>query len=142
MLKTSWFIFKPHKDDTLTRKVKSEAGDPGWFLEQSNSQGRSLHLSAELKRLRVQLAALSEVGRLEIRVDGYTYFWSGPAEGNTQGVVIAVANELIPSGFNAQLESSRTDFEDVVNPHGWGNRSSINGSRLRQFARQGSLLIP
>ena len=57
---------------TLTRKVKSEADDPGWFLEQSNSQGRSLHLSAELKRLPVQLAALSEVsrhGRGEIKVD-------------------------------------------------------------------------
>ena len=91
------------------------------------------------------MVALSEVrhlGRGETRVDGYTYFWSGPAEGHTQGVVIAVANELIPSGFNAQLESSRTDFEDVVNPHGWGNRSSINESRLLQFARQGSLLIP
>ena len=73
------------------------------------------------------MVALSEVrhlGRGETRVDGYTYFWSGPAEGLTQGVVIAVANELIPSGFNAQLESSRTDFEDVVNPHGWDNRSS------------------
>ena len=97
MLKTSWFIFKPHKDDTLTRKVKSEAGDPGWFLEQSNSQGRSLHLSAELKRLPVQLAAISEVrrlGRREIRVNVYTYFWSGPTEGHTKGVTIAVTDNL------------------------------------------------
>ena len=94
-------------------QIESEAGDPDRSLERSNSQRITPSDS-----------------------------WSGPAEGHTQGVIIAVANELIPSGFNAQLESSRTDFEDVVNPHGWGNRSSINESRLLQFARQGSLLIP
>ena len=27
-------------------KAESEAGDPGWFLERSDPQGGSLHLSA------------------------------------------------------------------------------------------------
>ena len=45
----------------------------------------------------MQLAALSEVrrlGRREIRVDVYTYFWSGPTEGHTKGVTIAVTDNL------------------------------------------------
>ena len=48
----------------------------------------------------MQLAALSEVRRLgrgEIRVGGYVYFWSGPAEVHTQGVTIAVADNLFPA---------------------------------------------
>ena len=45
----------------------------------------------------MQLAALSEVGRLEIRVDGYTYFWSGTAEGHTQSVTTALQSRISSS---------------------------------------------
>ena len=188
-----------------------------WNVRTLREDHSICQLSAELKRLRVQLAALSEVRRLgrgEIRVGGYTYFWSGPAEGHTQGVAIAVADQLLPAvddircvserlmslrlrhsqgaltvvsvyaptntrgktkpdqdqktldkdtfyrqlesvvegrpagdtplvlgDFNAQVGSSRTGFEDVVGPHGRGDRSSDNGSRLLDFARGHSLRI-
>ena len=62
--------------------VEFEAGDPGWFLERSNTQGRSTYfqLSVELKRLQVvRLSEFRRHRRDEIRVDGYTYFWSGLA---------------------------------------------------------------
>ena len=66
--------------------------------------------SAKLRRMRVQLAALSEVRRLgrdEIRVDGYTYYWSGPVDGHTQGVAIAVTDCLLPAVDEIRCVSER-----------------------------------
>ena len=57
-------------------------------------------LSAELKRLDIGIAALSEVWRpgcSEIMVGGYTYYWSGRSDGyHSQGVALAVSNKLTP----------------------------------------------
>ena len=56
-------------------------------------------LSAELGRLGIAVAALSEVrrpGNGEISVGGYTYYWSGRADGrHTEGVAVAVSDRLI-----------------------------------------------
>ena len=56
-------------------------------------------LSAELGRLGIAVAALSEVrrpGKGEISVGGYTYYWSGRADGrHTEGVAVAVSDRLI-----------------------------------------------
>ena len=53
-------------------------------------------LSDELRRLRISVAALSEVRRPssgEINVGGYTYYWSGQDSGfHFSGVAIAVDN--------------------------------------------------
>ena len=58
-------------------------------------------LSDELRRLRVSVAALSEVrrpGSGVISVGGYTYYWSGQDSGrHFSGVAIAVADWLIPA---------------------------------------------
>ena len=58
-------------------------------------------LSDELRRLRVSVAALSEVRRSGsgvISVGGYTYYWSGQDSGrHFSGVAIAVADWLIPA---------------------------------------------
>ena len=48
---------------------------------------------------------------------------------------------LVLGDFNVQVGSSWTGFEDVVGPHGRGDRSSDNGSRLLDFARGHSLRI-
>ena len=48
----------------------------------------------------IGIAALSEVQGLErgeIMAGGYTYYWSGRSDGyHTQGVAVAVSNELTP----------------------------------------------
>ena len=41
---------------------------------------------------------------------------------------------LVLGDFNVQVRV-RADFEDVVGPHGLGNCSSDNGSRILDFAR-------
>ena len=55
-------------------------------------------LSAELRKLRVDIAGLSEVrrpGNGEIRSEGYTYYWSGMANGtHLRGVAVAISDRL------------------------------------------------
>ncbi|KAF7644747.1 hypothetical protein LDENG_00216450 [Lucifuga dentata] len=57
-------------------------------------------LSGELGRLRIAVAALSEVcrpGSSQISVGEYTYFWSGRSDGrHTKGVAVAVPDWLLP----------------------------------------------
>ena len=71
-----------------------------WNILSLQDDCRVPALSAELARLGVAIAALSEVrrpGTGEIRVGGYTYYWSGRADGHhTQGVAMAVADRLVP----------------------------------------------
>ena len=68
-------------------------------------------LSDELRRLRVSVAALSEVrrpGSGEISVGGYTYYWSGQDSGHHfSGVAIALADWLIPAVDNISRLSDR-----------------------------------
>lgn len=58
-------------------------------------------LSRELGRLRVWVAALSEVrrpGSSMISVGGYTYYWSGCSDGHhLQGVAIVISSRRQPS---------------------------------------------
>ena len=74
-------------------------------------------LSAELSRLRVSVAALSEVrrpGTGQISVGGYTYFWSGsPLGRHTEGVAIAVADALLPA-IDDILEEKRPQHRSVL----------------------------
>ena len=57
-------------------------------------------LSSELKRLNIDIAALSEVRRPnsgKIMAGGCTYYWSGHSDGyHAQGVAVAVFNKLTP----------------------------------------------
>ena len=56
-------------------------------------------LSAELRRLGVSVAALSEVRRPGsgwVSGGGYTYYWSGRPQGHLEGVAVAVADRLVP----------------------------------------------
>ena len=56
-------------------------------------------LSAELRRLGVGGAALSEVrrpGSGRVSGGGYTYNWSGRPQGHLEGVAVAVADRLVP----------------------------------------------
>ena len=67
-------------------------------------------LSEELKRLRVSMAAFSEVWRLgqgQIGVGGYTFFWSGTVRTHTHGVAIAVADWLLLAVDNIRRISDR-----------------------------------
>ena len=68
-------------------------------------------LSDELRRLRVSVAALSEVrrpGSGQISVGGYTYYWSGQDSGlHFSGVAIALADWLIPAVDNISCLSDR-----------------------------------
>ncbi|KAG2456919.1 CFDP2 protein, partial [Polypterus senegalus] len=61
-------------------------------------------LSEELRKLRISVAALSEVCRLgtvQISVSGYTFYWSGRSDGcHTRGVAVPVADWLRPMVFD------------------------------------------
>ena len=71
----------------------------------------SCQLSDELRRLRVSVAALSEVrrpGSGTISVGGYTYYWSGQGQGrHLSGVAIAIADWLIPAVDKVNTISDR-----------------------------------
>ena len=79
----------------LRRSVRVGA----WNVLSLQDDARVPALSAELARLGIAVAALSEVrrpGNGEISVGGYTYFWSGRADGrHTEGVAVAVSDRLI-----------------------------------------------
>ena len=69
-----------------------------WNILSLSDDDRLPLLSAELQRLRVDIAALSEVRRPgdgQIRKDGYTYFWSGCGDGtHRRGVAVAIRAAL------------------------------------------------
>ena len=69
-----------------------------WNVLSLQEDARVPALSAELARLGIAVAALSEVrrpGSGEISVGGYTYYWSGRADGrHTEGVAVAVSDRL------------------------------------------------
>ena len=72
-----------------------------WNVQTLRHDHSICQLSDELRRLRVSVAALSEVrrpGSGVISVGGYTYYWSGQDSGrHFSGVAIAVADWLIPA---------------------------------------------
>ena len=72
-----------------------------WNILSLSSDDRLPVLSRELRRLNVEIAALSEVRRLcdgEISSEGYTYFWSGSTQGlHHRGVAVAVSSRLASS---------------------------------------------
>ena len=69
-----------------------------WNILSLSDDSRLPFLSAELSRLRVDVAGLSEVrrpGNGEISSGGYTYYWSGMANGtHLRGVGIAISSRL------------------------------------------------
>ena len=71
-----------------------------WNVLSLQEDARLPAMSMELARLGIAVAALSEVRRPaagEISVGGYTYYWSGRADGrHTEGVALAVADRLVP----------------------------------------------
>ncbi len=71
-----------------------------WNVLSLQEDSRLPALSRELSRLGVAVVALSEVrrpGTGHISSGGYTYYWSGRADGrHTEGVAVAVANRLVP----------------------------------------------
>ena len=72
-----------------------------WNILTLSDDSRLPPLSGELRRLRIDIAALSEVRRPgdgEISCDGYTYYWSGCSNGaRLRGVAVAVSTRLVPS---------------------------------------------
>ena len=70
-----------------------------WNVRTLRGAGSVAQLSGELSRLRISVAALSEVrwpGTGTTEVGDYTYFWSGRPGGRaTEGVAIAVAAHLL-----------------------------------------------
>ena len=85
----------PHRPPlNLRRSVRVGA----WNVLSLQDDARVPALSAELSRLGIAVAALSEVrrpGSGETSVGGYTYYRSGRADGkHTEGVAIAVSNRL------------------------------------------------
>ena len=81
---------------SLRRPVRVGA----WNVTSLQEDARIHALSKELCRLGVSVAALSEVrrpGKGQISIGGYTYYWSGRADGrHTEGVAVAVADRLAP----------------------------------------------
>ena len=69
-----------------------------WNIQTLSDDSRLPPLSAELRRLRTDIVALSEVrrpGSGETSCDGYTYYWSGCNDGTHQrGVAVAVSSVL------------------------------------------------
>lgn len=69
-----------------------------WNILTLSDDRRLPHLSDELRRLRVDIAGLSETRRPdsgEISDGGYTYYWSGRSDGTRLGgVAIAIASRL------------------------------------------------
>ena len=82
-----------------------------WNVRTLRSDDAIWQLSEELRRLRLSVAALSEVrrpGEGQISVGGYTYFWSGSRTGaHFGGVAIAVADALLPAIDNICYVSDR-----------------------------------
>jgi len=78
----------------LRRSVRVGA----WNVLSLQDDARVPALSAELDRLGIAVAALSEVrrpGTGEISVGGYTYYWSGRTDGrHTEGVAVAISDRL------------------------------------------------
>ena len=68
-------------------------------------------LAMELRRLNISIAALSEVRRPrsgEISEGGFTFYWSGQANGHhTRGVAVAVASWLVPMVAEVTAVSER-----------------------------------
>ena len=91
----------------LRREVRVVA----WNVRSLCLDDRLPLLSRELGRLRVEVAALSEVrrpGSSMTSVGGYTYYWSGCSDGHRlQGVTIAISNRLQPSGVEVTLVDER-----------------------------------
>ena len=69
-----------------------------WNVLSLSEDHRLPYLSGELRRLRVEVATLSETrrpGSGEISSEGYTYFWSGHSNGaRLRGVAVAVSSRL------------------------------------------------
>ena len=91
----------------LRRKIRVGA----WNVRTLRYDHTICQLSDELRRLRISVAALSEVrrpGSGVISVGGYTYYWSGRGSGlHFGGVAIAVADWLIPAVDNISRLSDR-----------------------------------
>ena len=72
-----------------------------WNVLSLSEDHRLPHLSAELGRLRVDIAGLSETrrpGSGETSSGGYTYYWSGMSNGTRlRGVAVAISSRLQPS---------------------------------------------
>lgn len=72
-----------------------------WNILSLSEDRRLPFLSDELRRLRVDIAGLSEVrrpGNGEISSGGYTYYWSGMSDGSRlRGVAVAISSRLQPS---------------------------------------------
>ena len=70
-----------------------------WNVLSLRDDARLPLLAAELRRLDVGIAALSEVrrpGSGEIREGGYTFHWSGRSDGrHTEGVAVAISDRLV-----------------------------------------------
>ena len=83
-----------------------------WNALSLQDDARVPALSAELARLGIAVAALSEVrrpGSGEISVGGYTYYWSGRADGkHTQGVAVAISDRLTSQVKEVTPVSERT----------------------------------
>ena len=69
-----------------------------WNILSLSDDHRLPHLSAELRRLRVDIVGLSETrrpGNGEISSGGYTYYWSGQSDGaHLRGVAIGISSRL------------------------------------------------
>ena len=72
-----------------------------WNVRTLRRTGSDVQLAGELARLRISVAALSEVrwpGTGSTSAGGYTFYWSGRPDGwRTGGVAIAVAGHLLPA---------------------------------------------
>ena len=91
----------PTRSDCQRLNLRRAVRVGAWNVRSLRQDGRLPLLSRELKRLRVEVVALSEVrrpGSGTISVGGYTYYWSGRSDGHhLQGVAIAISSRLQPS---------------------------------------------
>ena len=89
------------RSDCQRLNLRREVRVGAWNVRSLRQDDRLPLLSRELGRLRVEVAALSEVrrpGSGMTCVGGYTYYWSGRSDGHhLQGVAIAVSSRLQPS---------------------------------------------
>ena len=92
----------------LRREVRVGA----WNVLSLQDDARVPALSVELARLGIAVAAFSEVrrpGRGQISVGGYTYYWSGRADGqHKEGVAIAVSDRVASQIKEVTPVSERT----------------------------------
>ena len=72
-----------------------------WNIQSLSDDDRLPVLSAELRRMKLAIAALSEVrrpGEGTTSSGGYTYYWSGRQDGlRREGVAVAILNHLCPA---------------------------------------------